>query len=198
MKLFEAAVNLKNKTVLFIKTLCYEIPMKTNACVVCQKTKSLNACGACGDTVCKSCAQFVDEDTFKYQAHKPASVQHSLYCPVCFDQHVAEAIHHYEDTLNKAYEIAVFEISQSKETRLIKRLEKTIRLENETDRNDAIMKLAFIAAEKNFNSIIDVDIVGKKVRDGSYQTTSYTCSAVPVNVSDRKLLKDRSLKSYPN
>jgi len=172
--------------------------MNKHACSVCQKTKSLNQCESCGDTVCKSCTQFIGEDTFKYQVYKPKNVQHNIYCPTCYNEYVAEAVDQYTNTLDAANNIIVFEKTQSKETRLMKRLEDPIKLQNETDRHDALMKMAFIAVQRHFNAIIDVEITPQKVRDGSYQTTIYTCSAIPVTIEDRHIIKDRSFRSSPN
>lgn len=172
--------------------------MQKTTCPFCQKSKNLQSCESCHETVCKNCAQFISEETFKYSQTLLNKKFHQVYCPTCFNNEVADDLSKYESLVEQAKEVAVFDISQSKETRLIKRLEKPFKLENETDRDDATMKLAYLAAEKGFNSIIDVDIRGTKVRDGSYQTTIYTCTAIPAQVSDRKLLKDRSLRSYPN
>ncbi|MFN3696374.1 MAG: hypothetical protein ACK4VO_02940 [Pseudobdellovibrio sp.] len=172
--------------------------MEKTVCPFCQKSKNLQSCEACHEIVCKNCAQFVSEATFKFSQTLLQKKFHQVYCPTCFNNEVADHVNQYENTVEKAKEIAVFDISQSKETRLIKRLEKAFKLENETDEEDAIMKLAYLAAEKGFNAIIDVDIKPTKVRDGSYQTTIYTCTAIPAQVTDRKLIKDRSLRSYPN
>lgn len=128
---------------------------------------------------------------------RPKELSHNTYCTVCFDQHVSAALTNYEATLAQAQEILVFDKTQGKETRFVKRLEKPIAVEG-VDEQDVTMRLAFIAAEKNYNALVDVDIKAVKVRDGSYQTMAYSAKAVPANVSDRKLMKDRSLWSDPN
>lgn len=129
---------------------------------------------------------------------RPAGLEHSCYCNACYDQHVANALNDYEQTLAKAQEILVFDKSQSKETRLIRRLEKPLSVEQGLDEQEVTLRLAFMAAEKKYNSIIDMDIKATKVRQGAYQTTIYSGKAIPANVSDHKLLKDRSLWSNPN
>ncbi|MCC2677947.1 MAG: hypothetical protein K0R29_523 [Pseudobdellovibrio sp.] len=100
--------------------------------------------------------------------------------------------------METAKNILVFEISQGKETRLIKRKEAKLVVEECPDRDETMLRLAFQAAEKGFNAIIDVDIKSKKVKEGKYQHTMYSGTAIPANVTDNKLVKDRSIWSDPN
>lgn len=167
-------------------------------CSICAKSKPAYQCGLCQDALCKSCAQFLPETAFQYLPIREAKLQHTCYCTVCFDQNIQQSLNAYETVLEQAHEVLVFDKTQGKETRFIRRLEKPFVVENGLDEHDVTMRLAFMAAEKNYNSIIDVDIKATKIRDGSYQTTSYSGKAVPANVSDRKLMKDRSLRTNPN
>jgi hypothetical protein len=122
----------------------------------------------------------------------------SSFCSACYIQTVEPEMTRYDKIMEAAREIAVFEINQGKETRLIKRLEDKVFVRECPDREETVLRLAFFAAQRGFNSIVDTEVVAVKLRDGSYQRTVYTGSAVPANVSEAKLLKDRSLKSYPN
>lgn len=167
-------------------------------CSICGKTKTPYQCGICNDHLCKTCVQFLPETAFQFLPQKPKELTHSTYCNACFEQHVSLALTNYEGMLSQAQEILVFDKSQGKETRFVKRLEKPLVVEQGLDERDITMRLAFMAAEKNYNALVDVDIKATKVRDGSYQTMSYSGKAIPANVSDRKLLKDRSLWSDPN
>lgn len=104
----------------------------------------------------------------------------------------------YNENLERAKDIIVFEKSQGKETRLLKRKEHTLKVEDMADRDELILRLAFMSAVRGFNAIIDLDIKPKKILEGRYQHTVYSGSAVPVNVSDKQLVKDRSIWSNPN
>lgn len=137
------------------------------------------------------------ETAFQFTPTRSKELSHSTYCTVCFDQHVSPALTNYETTLAQAQEVLVFDKTQGKETRFVKRLEKPISVEG-VDEQDVTMKLAFIAVEKKYNALVDVDVKAVKVRDGAYQTMAYSAKAIPANVSDRKLMKDRSLWSDPN
>ncbi len=166
-------------------------------CAICQNKKAPYQCGVCNDSLCKSCVQFMPETAFQFMSTRTPELSHNTYCTVCFDQHVGAALTDYEAVLTKAQEVLVFDKTQGKETRFIKRIEKPISAEG-SDEQDVTMRLAFAAAAKNYNAIVDVDIKAVKVRDGAYQTMAYSAKAVPTNVNDRKLMKDRSLWSDPN
>lgn len=170
----------------------------TAGCAHCGKSKSPYQCGICNDALCKSCVQFMPDGAFQYLTNRPPEISHNWYCSVCFDNNVGTALATYEEIADRARKISVFDISQGKETRFIKRIEKPVVMESGLDQFDITMRLAYIAAEKNCNALVDVNIKAVKVRDGSYQTTAYSGSGIPTIVDDRKLMKDRSLWTDPN
>jgi hypothetical protein len=100
--------------------------------------------------------------------------------------------------MEAAKEILVYEKSQGKETRLIKRIAKPVSVDHCADRNETILRLAFQAALAGYNGIIDVDLKSEKVRDGSYQTTRWSGTGVPTNIESRRIVRDRSIWSNPN
>ena len=172
---------------------------QTNSgCTMCGKAKAPYLCGCCNDTLCKSCVQFMPDDAFQYMTNKPVEISHSYYCNACFNNTVTPALSQYEEIAERARLISVFDITQGKETRFIKRKEKPITITTGLDEHDITMRLAYMAAEKNFNAVVDVDIKAVKVRDGAYQTTAYSGKGVPTMVDPRKLMKDRSLWTDPN
>lgn len=174
-------------------------PTETNSgCTLCGKAKAPYQCGCCTEVLCKSCVQFMPDNAFQFVTNRAKEISHNYYCNVCFDKNVSPALSEYEEIAERARQISVFDISQGKETRFIKRLEKPIVIDSGLDQQDITMRLAYIAAEKNFNAIVDVDIKAVKVRDGSYQTTAYSGKAIPAHVDARKLMKDRSLWTDPN
>ena len=92
----------------------------------------------------------------------------------------------------------VFMKAQFKETRMVKRFEDPISIIDCADYDETILRLAFRGAELGFNGIIDVDITSKKVKTGNYQTTVFSGTAIPANVREDKLIKDKSNWSSPN
>lgn len=64
----------------------------------------------------------------------------------------------------------------------MKRIEDPVVVNNCPDELETMMRLAFHAAEAGFNGLIDVEIINTKVRDGAYQTTTWSGSGIPANV----------------
>lgn len=100
--------------------------------------------------------------------------------------------------MEQAKNTFVFMKAQFKETRFVKRLEDPITIAECSDYDEIILRLAFKAVELNLNGIIDVDITAKKVRTGNYQTSVFSGTAIPVNILEERLIKDRSNWSHPN
>lgn len=67
------------------------------------------------------------------------------------------------------------------------RKEAPIKIDNCDDREETLLRLAFVAAQKNFDGLVDVELASKKVRDGSYQTHKWSGSAVPTHIESKKL-----------
>ena len=168
------------------------------SCCVCQKSKTTLVCGVCGQDVCKACTEFLEPDSFSFLKNPPDYLKTPSYCATCFTHTVSPDLARYQETMEKAKNINVFEISQGKETRLVKRKEAQLKVVDCADKNETILRLAFWAAELGFNAIIDVDLKGRKVKDGRYQHTMWTGTAIPANINDKQLVKDRSIWSNPN
>jgi uncharacterized protein YbjQ (UPF0145 family) len=167
-------------------------------CTSCGKSKAQLTCGICEESICKKCTQFVEESAFSFLKWIPADLSHNAYCPTCHIQKVMPELEKYNDTMEQAKNTAVFMRAQNKEVHRIKRLEEPLEINECEDRNELILRLAFFAAQMGYNSIIDVNVVAKKVRSGSYQTTVYSGTAIPVHVDQAKLIKDKSSWSSPN
>jgi uncharacterized protein YbjQ (UPF0145 family) len=148
--------------------------------------------------VCKSCVQFTDEDQFSFLTKIPTELQTSTFCETCYSQKVVDAIENYKDMMEKARQVNVFEKSQIKETRFLKRKEKPVKVLSCADRDEAILRLAFRAVELGFDTIIDMVMDSKKVSSAKYHTTVWNGSAIPVNLDPRRLVKDRSIWHNPN
>lgn len=172
--------------------------MEKLVCSACLKPKATLMCGLCGCDLCKACAQALNEDDFSFVANVPESLTHSNYCSSCYDEKIQPEVNEYTDTLERAKGILVFTKDQGKETRLIKRKEAMLKTGDCDDYDEAIMRLAFLAASKGHNAIVDVDVNGRKVKDGSYQTTKFSGTAIPVSVDPRRYDSDRPELSNPN
>ena len=171
-------------------------------CSSCQQTsakhKAKLECSLCQAAICKSCAHIIDPVDFAFAASFTTTLAGGTYCPACFDSQIQPSVTLYEQTATAARDVAVFFKTQSKETRLLSRLEKPLTIDHCADRDEAIMHLAFLATRAGFNGLIDVDVSSRKVRNEAYQTLVWKASGVPCEVSEAKLIKDRSFRTDPN
>jgi hypothetical protein len=129
----------------------------------------------------------MEADAFSLALKVPPELTHAVYCSPCFDQKVAAPLAEYEEVLELAKNVYVFTKSQSNESRLIKRKLPMIRIENCDDHDETVMRLAFAAVKTGSNAIVDVDVTSKKEKDGSYQTTKWYGTAIPVKVDSGKM-----------
>lgn len=131
----------------------------------------------------------MEEDAFSFMAQVPPELKFSVYCPQCFDASVAPALSEYREALKRAKEILIFGKDQGKETRLLSRKEPPVQVLECDDREETLLRLAFFAAQGNFNGLIDVDLVSKKVRQGTYQTQKWSGTGVPTYIDPKRLNK---------
>lgn len=167
-------------------------------CISCDKTKSLLVCGCCQSSVCKNCAQFLAENQFSFLENQPDFLKHSAYCPDCYHSKVQPELDNYDQMMSQAKEILIFNKTQGKETRYIKRTEKPVKVLECTDYDETVLRLAFFAVQKKFNALVDLEITEKKVKTSGYQSTVFSGIAVPAHVTNNKLVKDRSIWQNPN
>ena len=154
-----------------------------NLCASCRIKKPSNTCALCAARVCKKCVQFLDEEYFRYLKPLPEKLQHTNYCGPCFVTTVAPAQAEYDALMERARNMVVFLKKKGEETRLLNRSAKPIRVEDCSDEEDTLLRLALIAAKENYNVILDVELFSTIVRHtGGYQTMRWRGSAVPSKV----------------
>jgi hypothetical protein len=158
-------------------------------CNSCNKPKATLECGLCQCSLCKYCAQFVEEDHFSFLASIPSYLSHTVYCGPCFDEKISPELQKYDALLEQAKQVDVYFSDQGKETRIIRRLEEPVKIENCPDRDEALLRLAFFAAQGNYNSLVDVELTSEKVRNGGYQTLKWRGVGVPVHVNKKRLFR---------
>lgn len=153
-------------------------------------------CLICATPLGKREVEFIDENTFLFLTALPAGLALGSYCVSCFDAHVRPEVETYQQKLDQAKNVNVFFLSQSKETRFVRRIEKPIKVENCQDREEAILRLAFLAVEANKNSLVDVDLSSTKVRNGGWQSSLWSGRAIPADIDEANL--QRRYPGSPN
>lgn len=161
--------------------------MKKPLCLSCSRPKATLNCGLCASAVCKSCALFVDENDFSFLKTIPKELTHSVYCGPCYDEKVAPRRAWYDQTMENAKEVLVFFKDQGKESRAFDRTAPVVEVDDCADRDETVLRLAFLAAQGKFNAIIDVDLNSVKIRNAGYQTMKWKGKAVPTQIDLDKL-----------
>lgn len=156
----------------------------TPVCKTCRKPKANFQCGICQEHVCKSCAQFLN-DSFSFLKKIPADLSHTTYCSNCFDEKVATPLEAYNTTMEAAKEVMVFTKDQIKSTAHLKRREEPVTVELCEDEQETIVRLAFFAAEKHFNCLLDVDVSHRKIIVGSHKKTVFSGTAIPTTIDPK-------------
>ncbi|MBX7149090.1 hypothetical protein K1X76_08380 [bacterium] len=157
-------------------------------CSSCLKSnlKQSYTCSLCHHILCKNCTQFLDNTSFSFLEIIPDNLKHSTYCGSCYDSTVAPAQETYNITLKKAENLFLFD-KGDKQVPLIKRSNGKITIENCEDKQNAVLKLAFLAAQKKFNAVVDIERFTKKLNKSGYQTTLYGITGYPAMIDESRL-----------
>lgn len=161
--------------------------MSEQICKTCFKPKANFECGICHEHMCKAHTQFINEDTFSFLRKIPQDLTHPTYCVNCYDDKVAGPLAEYEATMEQAKEVMMFTKDQTKLTGHLQRKEPLISIENCEDEQEAILRLAFIAAQDGFNCILDVNIKTKKIIVGSHKKTIFSATAIPITIDPKEV-----------
>lgn len=161
--------------------------MNLEICSHCNRNRTALRCDSCEDVSCKSCVVFVDEDFFEMVALLPDDLQNRTFCMNCFNQGISERLDHYLEIVSEAKNVDIFNKNQTKETRKIKRIESPIRVANCLGKEEALLKIAFFAAERGFKTVVDVELRSNKIGEGkSYKKLVWNGSGTPVDPSIKK------------
>ena len=159
----------------------------SETCVSCRKPQIESPCGLCGQGLCRKCRIFLSADSFPLALELPAELRHSYYCGACHDQHVAPFRSEYETVAEQARSVNVIFKDSRSTIRVLKKATRPLRIENQADRDETILKLAFQAARAGFNAIIDVEVSSRKLRNAGWQSSAWEGSGLPAEISSREL-----------
>lgn len=158
-----------------------------SVCKTCKKPKAPYTCGICHEQTCKSCTQFMGEGSFLFQRVIPEVLTHTYYCSMCFDEQIAGPLSVYNETMEKARDIIIYGKDQTRLTRYIKRKEDPYKVEDCVDKEEAVLKMSFYAAEAKYNCLVDVELTAKKVMLGTYKKTAWSGTAVAVTIDPNSI-----------
>ncbi len=164
-----------------------------NICISCRKPKASLNCEICQESLCKACVRFLDSSTFSFLKKIPEALVHTYYCSSCFDAQVEPALASYQELMERARGLYFFFNLQRKPIHLIKKAKETIQVEACDDRNETILRLAFLAAEQGYNAVIEAEVVSKKMRNSGYQKSLWTGVGIPAQVDSERLERRTSI-----
>lgn len=169
--------------------------MSTTACTICNNPKANVSCRECDSAVCKSCIEFVGDDVFEFDEYTEENSPVGHYCSTCYTTEIVPRLEVYNEIVERAKEVSVFSTEKGKESRLIKRTDVHLKIDECADKEDLIMKLAYMAAKAGYNSIVDMDLVYTKVRDGSFKLANWSGTATAANLNSRMPITNSSRRS---
>lgn len=161
--------------------------MEESTCISCRRPKSVHECGLCHEPLCKNCAQFLDESTFSFMKKLPDELSHSYYCYPCYDAHVEPTFELYRQHMQQAQESYIFFTTQKKPVPIIKKSKEKVSVESCEDRDETILRLAFLSAEQGYNAVVQVEVTSEKIRNEGYEKSKWRGVGFPAQVDAAKL-----------
>jgi hypothetical protein len=162
-------------------------PHMETECIDCRKLKATLECGQCKESLCKKCAVCLPNGAFQMMKEIPESLSHIRYCNSCYSNEVESALSEYEAILERAKRVFVFFKTRKKGIPILKKEKHREIIEACPDRDETILRLAFISASRGMNAIVDVEVESKKIRNEAYQTSSWSGSGIPAQVDESRI-----------
>ena len=167
--------------------------MEVVKCDVCLKNKTALKCSMCSKSNCKHCVHFIDESVFEFLDLLPENLQDKGFCPNCYDDHISEQLSEYLNCMELAKNVNIYTKEQSSETRLMRRDKKPLKIKDCNDREETLLRLAYLAALDGYETLIDVNLVSKKISTGGrYKKLIWDGTAIPLETKQSTRLTQRS------
>lgn len=156
-------------------------------CVSCLKPDAERECGSCVGDVCRKCAQFLADDSFPFLNPKPEALSHTYYCQHCYDETVAPELTAYQAKLEAARQTYFFFDRRKKAVPFLKKAREDVTVTDCADRNETILRLAFLTQEQGYNAVLDAVIENEKIRMEGWQKTKWSGRGTPAKVDAERL-----------
>ena len=134
-------------------------------CETCRQPTATEYCALCENALCEDCVLCPPTGAFSLMLQVPPELSHRVYCRFCYDEKVEPALLKYEETKTLAENVFIFFKTQRKEIPLIRKSKVVMKVEDCDDRDETILRLAYLAALDGFNAVIETGLKHRKVRD---------------------------------
>ena len=162
-------------------------------CETCRQPAATESCALCENVLCEDCVLGPPSGAFSLMPKTPTELTHRVYCRFCYDEKIEPELLKYEETRELAENVFIFFKTQRKEIPLIRKSKVTMKVEDCDDRDETILRLAFMAAEQGFNAVIETDVSHQKIRNHGHQTTRWHGTGLPAMVDEAKLDRQHKL-----
>jgi hypothetical protein len=171
---------------------------ESNVCESCRSPKAKSKCEECARAICKECVLNPPPGAFHLLPRIPKELSHRIYCRFCFDDLVEPKLESYFEILERAKQVFIFFKTQRKEIPLIRKSKTSFKVEDCDDRDETILRLAYQAAEQDYNAVIETEVLATKVRNHGYQTSRWRGMGVAALVDaeriDRQELENKTYR----
>ncbi|MGK5084729.1 hypothetical protein WDW37_15655 [Bdellovibrionota bacterium FG-1] len=156
-------------------------------CISCRKTQVQHTCGLCGESLCRGCVIFLEEEAFAFRTQVPDELKHTHYCAICFEATVQPELDEYQRIMALAREVYFFFGALRHPLPVLRRAKVPVQIADCIDRDETILRLGFLAAEAGYNGIIEAEVTGEKVRNNGYQKTRWQGIGRPAEIDTGRL-----------
>ena len=156
-------------------------------CISCRKPKANLTCELCMEPVCKSCVEIITPTEFDFRPELEDELKHERYCSSCYANTVEPAQQAYLETMEKARDVLVFFNTQKARLPVTSKELDLVKIPECLDRDEAILRMAFQAAQLGHNALVETEVVCKKVRNEGYQKMIWQGEGRPATVDEVRL-----------
>ena len=160
-------------------------------CVSCRTPKTTTECEVCFEPLCKKCVLTLSPDRFSLMLGAPEVLQKYRFCQPCYDSLIAPEAERYDETVERAKQVIFLTDTYKGYLPVQKKAKLSVSVKGCVDRDEVVMRLAFMAAQQGFNSLIKSDVKAIKIRkDAAYQTSEWQGHGTPADVDESRLVQD--------
>ena len=162
-------------------------PAEGQKCSSCQKPKAVFFCGSCGDPICKSCTEFIEDADFSYMKKIPPLLLQTRFCQPCYASAFLPARRLFSEIMARAKKVTIVDTPQRRPLPVLKNSRELLQVADCLDEPDTFLRLAFLAAEMGFNAVLKVKVEYKKVRVAGYQNLSWSGTGYPATLPPERV-----------